>query len=179
MPAAAGLSILAAPIILLLYGSAFAPAAGVLAIIAWDIPFRLYNAFAGNVSNATNMEQKAWRIFMTGAVIGVIAYVPAIYFYGMYGAAVVTVASDMITTTLFLVLMHNTLRAVKGGVLLRVLLAAAAMSFMVYYIEPKTGLLLGIVIGVALYGLLCLLLGLIDRETIRRVGALISSRRKK
>ena len=85
LPTAVGVSLLSAQIIVLLYGADFAPAAPVLALIAMDIPLRLFNAFAGNITVAAGLERTAWRIYMIGALLGVVLYVPAIFAAGMMG----------------------------------------------------------------------------------------------
>jgi O-antigen/teichoic acid export membrane protein len=169
LASAAGISLLAGPIVLLLYGAAFAPSAVVLAIIAWDIPLRLFNAFAGNVTAAVGLEQKAWRIFMTGTTVGVILYVPAIWFFGMIGAAVITVLSDAINSTRFFILLSKELQAGRVGVLLRTVAAVAIMGAVVWAVSHSVPLVAAVLIGAATFGLATLALGLVNRETIMRV----------
>ncbi len=178
LPMAMAASVLAQPIVALLYGPGFAPAAAVLAVISWDIPLRLFNAFAGNVTAATSLERTAWRIFMTGALLGVLLYVPAILRFGMLGAAVVTVLTDGINSLLFYRLLgkHSALRQIRLTLLL-VVLATAVMGLVVYGANRVVPLPATVLIGAAGYGALAWLFGLVDQSLVWRVIGLLPHRR--
>ena len=178
LASAAGISLLAGPIVLLLYGAAFAPSAVVLAIIAWDIPLRLFNAFAGNVTAAVGLEQRAWRIFMTGTIVGVLLYVPAIWFFGVVGAAVVTVVSDAINATLFFILLSKELQAGRVDVLLRTVAAVAVMGVVVWAVADAVPLVVAVLIGASTFGLSAMALGLVNRETFMRVAGFLQPGRQ-
>ncbi len=178
LPLAMGTSLLAKPIITLLYGASFAPAAAVLAIIAWDIPLRLFNAFAGNVTAASNLERTSWRIFMTGTVLGVVLYVPAILWLGMVGAAIVTLLTDLTNSLLFFGLLHRTsaLGAIAPKLLL-VVAAALAMGLVVWGANQVASLPVTVIAGMASYAAAAWALGLIDQTLAARVIGLLSRRR--
>ncbi len=178
LAAATGISLLAMPIVLLLYGEAFAPSALVLSIIAWDIPLRLFNALSGNVTAAVGLEQRAWRIFMTGTIVGVILYIPAIWFFGMVGAAVVTVLSDAINSTLFFILLSKELQAGRVGVLLRTVAAVAVMGAVVWAVDKSAPLVVSVLTGMLTFGVAAIALGLINRETYMRVAGFVQPRRQ-
>lgn len=171
LPMAAGASLLSAQIILLLYGPAFAPAAVVLAIISWDIPLRLFNAFAGNVTAAVGLERPAWRTFMTGSLLGVLLYPPAILYFGMIGAAVVTVLTDALNSALFFRLLGKHLQAdAVRGTLARVGAAAALMGLIVWAMRSVVGLPVTVVAGVISFSVLALMMGLVDRAVLRQLA---------
>lgn len=171
LPAAVGVSLLAEPIVGLLYGPAFAPAAIVLAIISWDIPLRLFNAFAGNVTAAVGLERQAWRTFMTGALLGVVLYPPAIMLFGMLGAAVVTVLTDGLNATLLYRLLGKHLQADQvGPTLLKIGAVAALMGAVVWALRSSVTLPLAVAAGVASYAALAFALGLVDQSVIERVA---------
>jgi O-antigen/teichoic acid export membrane protein len=179
LPLAMGTSLLATPIIALLYGSAFAPAALVLAIISWDIPLRLFNAFAGNVTAAVGLEQPAWRIFMTGALIGLVCYAPAISLFGLLGAAVVTVVTDGINAALFFRLLGKQLQFKhEGALLLRVAGATALMGLLVWLTDQVAVLPVTIGVGVLSYAVAIYALGLVDRVVLIRVAGLMTKVRR-
>jgi O-antigen/teichoic acid export membrane protein len=179
LPAAVGTSLLAGQIIPLLYGAAFAPAIPVLVVISWDIPLRLFNAFAGNVTAAVGLERKAWRIFMTGALLGVVLYVPAIMLFGMLGAAVVTVLTDGLNAALFFRLLdrHLQLREV-GASMARVAAAAALMGLVVWALRPLAILPVIVAAGALAFLAAALTLGLIDQQTRSRIVALLARGRR-
>ncbi len=178
LASAAGISLLAAPIILLLYGAAFAPSAVVLAIVAWDIPLRLFNAFAGNVTAAVGLEQRAWRIFMTGTIVGVLLYVPAIWFFGLVGAAVVTVVTDAINATLFFLLLNKELKAGQVDVLLRTVAAVSVMGAAVWAVSQAAPLMVSVLTGALTFALAAFALGLINRATVTGVIGFLQPRRQ-
>lgn len=174
-PIAAGTSLLSGQIIHQLYGEAFAPAAAVLAIISFDIPLRLFNAFAGNVTAAIGLERRAWRIFMTGSLIGAALYAPVIMQFGMLGAAVVTVLTDGLNAILLFRLLGKHLEtsdAIKT--LLRVAAATAVMGLAVWAARDATFLPITVAVGVGSYAIIALVLGLIDQAMLARVSGLLT-----
>ena len=169
LPAAVGISLLAAKIIGLFYGADFGPAAPVLALIAWDIPLRLFNAFAGNVTAAVGLERPAWRIYMTGAVLGIVLYIPAILFFGIMGAAAITVLTDGINSVLLMRLLSRHMQADQLlPILLRIFLTAIAMGVVVFLVNPHLPLPVTVLAGVLVYGTAARILGLIDDATLNR-----------
>jgi O-antigen/teichoic acid export membrane protein len=177
LPAAMGISLLAPQIILLLYGAAFAPSSPVLALIAWDVPLRLFNAFAGNVTAAVGLERPAWRIFMTGAVLGIVLYPPAILAFGMMGAAVVTVLTDGINSFLLMRLLSKHMQAHQAlPLLLRAAIAAIVMGIAVWALSQSSPLPVTILAGVGIYGILAGAMGLIDRATVARMANFLRQR---
>lgn len=107
LPVAAILSLLAAPAIALLYGPAFAPAAPLLAMLAWDIPLLLFTAFCGNVSAAVGRERPAALIYLGAAMLNVTLNLALIPAFGATAAAAVTLATDALCALLFLVLLRE------------------------------------------------------------------------
>lgn len=175
LPMALGISLLAGQIIQLLYGPAYAPAAIVLALICWDIPLRLFNAFAGNVTAAVGLEQAAWRIFMTGALLGVVLYVPAILFFGMVGAAVVTVLTDGLNAVLFYRLLGKYLQANEvGHTLLKIGAATGLMGVVVWGLSSLAMLPVVVAAGVTVFVVAAVALGLFDQATLARVSGLFA-----
>jgi O-antigen/teichoic acid export membrane protein len=178
LPVAAGTSILASQIITQLYGPAYAPAGAVLAIISCDIPLRLFNAFAGNVTAAIGLERRAWRIFMTGSLLGVALYVPAIMMFGMLGAAVVTVLTDCLNSVLFFRLLSKQLEVGdEAKTLLRIAAATGLMGLIVWFTQQAAILPISVIVGVASYAAIALLLGLIDQGVLSRISGLLTRAR--
>lgn len=175
VPMAVGASLLSAQIIELLYGPSFAPAAIVLAVISWDIPLRLFNAFAGNVTAAVGLEHSSWRTFMTGALLGILLYPPAILLFGMLGAAIVTVLTDGLNTVLFYRLLGKHLQSNEvGPVLLKVSLSTALMGLIVWAMRSIVILPIVIVSGVVCYVAVAVVLGLVDQAMLSRAARLFA-----
>jgi O-antigen/teichoic acid export membrane protein len=175
LPVAAGTSILASQIINQLYGASFAPAGAVLAIISCDIPLRLFNAFAGNVTAAIGLERPAWRIFMTGSLLGVVLYAPAIMLFGMLGAAVITVLTDCLNAVLFFRLLGKHLEiGDEAKTLLRIAAATGLMGLLVWMTHQSAMLPVSVAVGVASYVVLAFVLGLVDQGMVSRVTGLLT-----
>jgi|GEM_PF-889020 len=179
LPVAVGTSLLAAQIIGLLYGPSFAPAAAVLALISLDIPLRLFNAFAGNVTAAVGLEHSAWRTFMSGALLGVLLYPPAILLFGMLGAAAVTVLTDGLNAALFYRLLGKQLHANEvGTTLLKVGAATLLMGLSVWALRPLVLLPVVVIAGMLTYLVAALALGLIDQQLLSRMAGLLAKGRR-
>jgi O-antigen/teichoic acid export membrane protein len=174
LPIAVGACLLAPQIVALLYGPAYGPSALALALLAWDVPLRLFNAFAGNVAAAVNLERFSGGIFLTGSLTGLLLYLITIPLFGIVGAATVTVIADGLTATIFFVFFCRKLGTARVlGALARTTLAAALLGVIVWVVAEWAGLLPTIAIGIVSYGFAALALGLIDRALLARLGRLV------
>jgi O-antigen/teichoic acid export membrane protein len=171
LPVAAGVSILAPQIVDVLYGANYQPSATALALLAWDVPLRLFNALAGNVAAATNLERISWIIFATGSLTGLLLYLVVIPVYGITGAAAVTVFADALTATTFFVVLNRRL-GMTGMIspLARTGFAVVPMGGLVWLTATRTYLPLAIVVGATTYGTTAVMLRLVDRSIIDRVA---------
>lgn len=178
LPVAMGTSLLAGQLIGLLYGPSYAPAAAVLALISWNIPLRLFNAFAGNVTAAVGLERSAWRIFMTGALLGVVLYPPAILAFGMLGAAAVTVLTDGINSVLFYRLLDKQLESNHLGVTLLLIGASTLVMGAVVWAANQVAILpVTVALGVVSFTGAALALRLIDQPLLSRASTLLAKGR--
>lgn len=166
MPITIGGMLLAFPIIHLLYTKTFTPSALALQILIWDVPLILYASFCGNITTIIGQERAAARIYTINAIANVILNLVAIPTFGLVGAALVTVVTDLIGTLQFYFLLRHKLNLPPmTSVFLRILFASILMGAV---ITMAVGLNLFILIGfgAAVYAGLILMLRLID-ETER------------
>lgn len=163
IPAAAGLSIVAASTVRFLYGQEFETAGTTVAIIAWDIPLYVLLSFFGNVTAATGRERPAAAIYVGSATANVILNLIFIPFFGMYAAATITVASDLLTVVLFLVLLRETIqfRSRFSGTLVRAGTATLVMMLSMWILRELPYPVL-IALGGTVYLLSAVLLRLIN-----------------
>lgn len=175
LPAAAGASLLATPIIGLLYGPTFVPAGAMLAIIAWDIPVLLFTALCGNLTAAVGLERPASRIYLLSAALNIALNLLLIPRLGGVGAAIVTVLTDAISAYLFYRLLAATmdLRSLIRP-LARAASAAALMGGAVW-VARDLGLpfLLNIALGALVYGALALWMRLVDPAQLRQLAGML------
>jgi O-antigen/teichoic acid export membrane protein len=97
---ALALSILSGTFVSLLYGDAYAPAAGALAILAWTLPVLALQGLYGNALIAGERQKLLMRHNIAGAAFNVLANFGAIPLAGIEGAAAVTIASLLIVLVL-------------------------------------------------------------------------------
>lgn len=93
---AVGLSVIAIPLVAVVFGSAFAPAATLMIILAWRIPSM---ALAGVYASSLVAAGKAnWvmRSNLAGAAFNIPAVVVAVHFFGVNAAAVVSVIASTV-----------------------------------------------------------------------------------
>lgn len=94
---AIGFTILAKPIVNVLYGEEYRETISVLRIVVWQIPF----SHMGTVRNiwilAEGKDSVVWKINLTGALLNVFANALLIPFWGALGAAVASLVTQMFT----------------------------------------------------------------------------------
>ena len=177
LPIAAGGTVTAFPLIRLLYGRQFDPAALALQILIWDLPFLMFASLCGNMTTIIGEERAAARIYTINTAANVALNAIAIPLYGLIGAAFVTVITDMISALQFHFLLRRKLHLpALGGFLLRVALASGGMAAGVMLLGNQPVLLL-LGLGAAAYLALLLLLRIPDaseRALARRVGRYVA-----
>jgi O-antigen/teichoic acid export membrane protein len=162
LPIAVGGMLVAFPLIRLLYTDEFLPSALALQILIWDVPVLMFTSFCGNMTTVISEERAAARIYTINAVANVILNLYAIPRFGLVGAALVTVVTDMIGALQFHFLLRRKLHLPDmRWVLIRVLIASALMGIVVR-LADSLNLFLLIGLGVAAYGGLILGLRLLD-----------------
>lgn len=164
VPVAIGGMLVAGPLVRFLYTPDVYPAAGALAIIVWDVPLLMYAAFCGNVTTIIGEERAAARINVINALANVALNAICIPLYGMLGAALVTVATDVIASIQFTLLLNRRLNVpALGGTLVRVGLASAGLGVAVWLAGDLHVLAL-IAIGAGVYGVLAIALGAVGPD---------------
>jgi O-antigen/teichoic acid export membrane protein len=162
LPMATGGMLLAVPIIRLLYGETFMPSAAAFAILIWDMPLLMFCSFCGNMTTVIGQERAAGRVYAVNAAVNVLLDLYAIPRYGILGAAVVTVLTDLVGTIQFHLLLGRRLnlpdmRPVIG----RVVLATGVMGTVVA-LAGGVHLFIRIGLGVMTYLIMAPALHLLD-----------------
>lgn len=138
LPVAAGGTLLAAPVMELLMGSAYLPAASALAVLAWTLPVWFVTFLQGNLLTVIERQKAvAWVGFINMAV-NVILNLLVIPRYGFTGAAVTTLITEILgLLQMFWLLKRNISlgHALVGAV--KVAAAAAAMGLLVWLLKER------------------------------------------
>lgn len=179
MPIAVGGMLVAFPLIRFLYSDEFLPAALGLQVLIWDVPFLMFVSFCGNMTTIVGEERAAARIYSINAVANIALNWYAIPRYGMVGAALITVVTDLIGALQFHFLLQHKLRLPNmAWVWVRVLAAATVMGLVVGW-AGNLNLFVLIGLGVAAYGVMVLALRLLDETEwamIRRLVRKVTGR---
>lgn len=94
--AAVGIGVVAGVFVDLVFGTAFGPAAAVLAILAWRIPTMALAGVYGAALVSAGREKSVMRANLAGAAVNVPGVLLAVELWGIDAAAVVSVASSAV-----------------------------------------------------------------------------------
>jgi O-antigen/teichoic acid export membrane protein len=155
LPIAVGGMLTAGKIVGLLYKPEIGPAALPLAIMVWDIPLSMYHMFSSYMSTAIQTERRAARIYITMGVLNLGLNLLLVPLFGIVGAALTTVLTDLVGAALFYFLLRSKLGAGLGFKrLLRVGLAAALMGILILVLRDANLIVIIAVSGVAYLGII-------------------------
>lgn len=148
LPLCIGGMVLASKIIATIYKPEYAPAALVLAILIWDIPFNVYHAFGGAVANSMKREHTVSNIFVVMSILNFILNLILIIPLGMIGASFATVLTDVWGAAQFYFLFRYRFGAgLQFRSLIRLAGAAAIMGIAAYWLSHAD-----IIIGLGKWG---------------------------
>ncbi|MDP8222772.1 MAG: flippase [Candidatus Lernaella stagnicola] len=182
LPAATGLAIIAWDLMPLMFGPEFAPAAAALAILVWGQALDSINPLLAQTLRATDREWSVAKVTGIGAAFNFAANLALIPSFGLYGAAVATVASFALVLAINQHILRRALGAFDiAGPLARTVLATAIMAivliamsrFVLHEWSPGGRLAVLIVLGAIVYSLAATALGVADREDRRFLRDLI------
>lgn len=99
------LTLLARPIIMILYGAEYAASIPILRTVTWYTAF----SYMGTVRNiwilAEGKQRQLWKINLTGAVLNVVGNLVLIPMFGAVGAAIASVATQFFTNFVLCLIM--------------------------------------------------------------------------
>lgn len=169
LPMAAGVAVLGVPAMILISGPEFAPAGQILKILALATAIIYVGTIASHVVVAVDKQRKMLPVYIVTGILTVISYAILIPIYGMWAAAWLTVASEVIVAA---AAMRITLRAAPQGidswVILKIIFASAVMAL---GIMPLSDLWIPIPItaGILIYSVIILATGAISKKTIKEI----------
>ncbi|MDD4476563.1 MAG: flippase [Patescibacteria group bacterium] len=169
IPMAVGIITLATPIMKLIAGNEFVNSGKILALLGIAIVGTAFGNVFGYLALAINRQKNVIWIYLSDAILSAIAYAFLIPKYGAYGAAMVTVFSE-IYAGLFLMITVNRFARFWPSfkTFFKISLASLTMGVSVYLLQPMN-IVLSIAFGIIIYGVLALLLNIISKETIKEI----------
>jgi O-antigen/teichoic acid export membrane protein len=169
LPIAAGISGLASPLVRLLFGPDFSPAAAVLAIVIWTlVPYGIVRILASSLF-ASDRQVVDLKVNLMGLITNLLLNMALIPRLGMIGCAWATVASIVC----FLAYQCFFLRKEIGPVFRQAEIAkpvlATAILMLWLWLTPAIPLILRILGGALVYGLLILFMQVVRLRELRAV----------
>jgi O-antigen/teichoic acid export membrane protein len=178
VPIAAGITILANKIILLIYGSAYTPAITALQILIWSVPLIFVDSAYAYLLSSINRQITVTKIMGIVAFVNVVLNIILIPIFSYIGASMVMVVSDMITLMLFVLVLKNTsykipLASIKD--ILKVFLASAIMVFFILILR-ELNIFLIILFSSLVYVVAFLSFKGLDKDDIKIIKRIFSQK---
>lgn len=160
-------------IILICYGAKFIDAGNVLSILIWTVVFLFINGASVTTLNASHQERYVTIMYFTTAVFNVVLNLILIPNYGIYGATIATLLSDILLTALALYML-NKINQLPGKIicvdLIKILISSVLMGLILNF--THLNLWIAIPIGIIVYLILCIILRVFnedDKNIIKQV----------
>jgi O-antigen/teichoic acid export membrane protein len=164
LPIAVGTTVLATPLVGLIFGADFAPAGPVLQVLVWSLALLFLNVVNSRVMVVANRQDVLARFLMLSLVVNLILNLGLIPRLGPVGVAVARVASTALFFALSYTFVRRRLLAFHGHPeILRPVLAAALMTAVVLAV-PTWPVVARVGLGATVYFAALLVLGGLQRD---------------
>ena len=150
-------------------GEGFYDSPMVLNILIIALGFIFLGALFSNVIIAANQQKRLAKIYFVGMIFNVITNFIFIPKYSYFGAAVTTVATELLVTVLMLSVIYKTIKFIPSfQIFFKAFLASLLMVLALYYFSYLNIFFL-IIIGVVVYLPAIYFIGGISKEEIRKL----------
>jgi len=169
IPMMVGTIVLADKIMQFIAGEDFINSGKILAILSIAVFGVFLGAIFGHTAVAINKQKQTIWIYVSNAFIALTGYLIFIPIYGIYGAAWVSVFSELYAgILLFITIRHYSKEKLKFNTVLKIIFASIIMGLFLRLLS-QTNILLATLVGAAIYGATLFLIGGISKETIKEV----------
>ncbi len=177
LPICIGTTLLAKPIILLIFGQMYLASVHVLQILIWWLFFMFLNMLLSSALSAIHEEKKSAIVTYISIASYILVGVLLISHFKEVGIAVAYVISGFLT---YVLLSHhlkkklNITSSIKIGVF-KCVAANVTMAMAVYFTKSKF-LVIPILTGVIVYAVMVYMLGLVSNQEILKLWSMVSKR---
>lgn len=172
VPMIAGIVVLANPIMRLIGGAPFENFQNpgrILQFLSIAILGIAFGNIFGYMALAIERQRQAIWIYLSDAVLTTIAYFILIPKYGMYGAAMAAIFSEVYAGLgLMLLANHYAAFTPRFKTLGKIIVASALMGLVIHLLQPLH-IVVSIMLGAIIYGLLVIGFRIISRQTIAEI----------
>jgi O-antigen/teichoic acid export membrane protein len=168
LPISVGGTILALPIMRLIYGEGYTSSSLVFQILIWTLTITTIGSIYTQGLVASGREKKYAIAMMTGTVANIILNIIMIPKLGMVGAAIATVFSEVVMVLLTFRAFNRVVKVQILPYIVRPAIASAVMCLSIYLLRMLNVILL-VFIGAIIYLLFLYIMRGITRDDIRLV----------
>jgi len=169
IPLMIGAATLSEPIMQFVGGDEFVGSGRILTLLSWTIFGICLGIVFGYTALAINKQKQAIWIYLSDAILSVAGYFIFIPRFGIYGAAGVTIFSEVYAGLMLMFLVYyntNFLPHLKA--LIKILLAGFIMYLFIKYVKLPH-VMFSIILGGVVYSAFILLFRVVSKETIREI----------
>jgi O-antigen/teichoic acid export membrane protein len=172
LPLALGITILAQPIVLLLYHSSFQPSILILQILIWSIPIIFLNYILSTIMPAMNREKLLVKITFMAMIFNIILNLIIIPVYSYVGAAVVTILTELLIFISCLYILNKTFHKIYlHHYFIKPAIASTTMA--IFLIFLKLNLFIMIFLSIILYFTVLFLLNTFNNEDVKIIKTIL------
>ncbi len=169
MPVLVGTLFLATPVMVFIAGEDFAPSGAILKILIFGVTAIFFGQFFGHLVVALHKQkQMVWGYIIT-AILTLIGYLIFIPRYSYYGAAAMTVFSEVLICLLTFLMVYSTSRVLPSLKILFKALAASLVMGASIYVLRELHILILIAMAVFIYFVVLYLMKGFSKEFLREL----------
>lgn len=179
LPIGVGGTILARDIIHLLYGNSYLGATDIFKILIWVVPIGFVRSSYSNPLLALGLQRLNAIATSISVFITIILNLILIPTYGIYGAAVACVACEiMVLFFMTLIFSKRVYRSIPfDAYFFKIFVSCVLMGVLIGMVHVNV--IIKITLGAASYGILAIVLGVMDRKAILGFYSTVVNSRKK
>gem|GEM_PF-1758547 len=174
LPIAVGGTCVANPMMMALAPELGKAGGMVFTILLWSLPFIYANFLLGTILNATDRQNLNVRASFCGLLSNAILNVPGIYFWGAYGASVMTVLSQGLYGVMMMVYMRDFSLFAESRRYLAIVLASSVMAVALLAIPVHW--IVAIPFGAMVYFAVLVLFRGVSREDYQNIRRMASKK---
>jgi len=168
-PMIAGTLALANEIMVFVAGRDFFSSGKILFVLTFAILGIYLGQIGGHIMLSMNRQKKSLVVFILTSILGVIGYFIFIPKFGVWGAAGVTIGTEVFAGILLITLSFYYAKFIpKISTLLKIIFVSTLMGVFVHYL-PSPHVLISIFYGLVIYSLLIIITQTVKLKTIKEI----------
>jgi len=172
LPIAVGTTLLASPIILLIYKSGFSQSIVALQILIWSIPIIFINYILGTAINSINKQRQMVKSTFVVMTINIVLNLLLLPKYGYIAASFITVITELASFIFWFHIMNlNGYKIPIHRILIKPIIASLIMGL--FIILVNINLIIVIIISVIIYFVVLLILKTFSEVDIQLIKQMI------